>query len=68
MYQVTENGEKLDFVHKTQVDDIPSAITAFQGRVLIGIGRYLRIYDLGKKKMLRKCENKVNTFIICKET
>jgi len=26
--------------------------------VLIGVGKLLRIYDLGKKKMLRKCENK----------
>jgi len=23
------------------------------------VGKLLRIYDLGKKKMLRKCENKV---------
>jgi len=30
-----------------------------QGRLLVGVGRLLRIYDLGKKKMLRKCENKV---------
>jgi splicing factor 3B subunit 3 len=26
--------------------------------VLIGVGHLLRIYDLGKKKMLRKCENR----------
>ena len=31
----------------------------FQGRLLAGVGRLLRIYDLGKKKLLRKCENKV---------
>lgn len=30
----------------------------FQGRLLVGVGRLLRIYDIGKKKMLRKCENK----------
>ena len=30
-----------------------------QGRLLAGVGRLLRIYDLGKKKLLRKCENKV---------
>ena len=38
------------------------AITPFKGRVLIGVGRLLRIYDLGKKKLLRKCENKVRPF------
>jgi hypothetical protein len=25
---------------------------------LVGVGRLLRIYDVGKRKMLRKCENK----------
>ena len=30
----------------------------FQGRVLIGVGRLLRLYDMGKKKLLRKSENK----------
>lgn len=35
------------------------AIAPFQGRVLVGVGKLLRIYDLGKKKLLRKCENKV---------
>ena len=30
----------------------------FQGRLLVGVGRVLRIYDVGKKKMLRKCENR----------
>ena len=33
-----------------------------QGRVAVGVGRFLRIYDLGKKKLLRKCENKVRIF------
>lgn len=35
------------------------AIAPFQGRVLVGVGKLLRIYDMGKKKLLRKCENKV---------
>jgi splicing factor 3B subunit 3 len=41
------------------VEDVPLAIAPFQGRVLVGVGKLLRIYDLGKKKLLRKCENKV---------
>lgn len=36
-----------------------AGIFLLQGRVLAGVGRLLRIYDLGKKKLLRKCENKV---------
>lgn len=53
------SNDKLELVHKTPVDEVPGAICPFQGRVLISVGRFLRIYDLGKKKMLRKCENKV---------
>ncbi|MEQ2182848.1 hypothetical protein GOODEAATRI_026535 [Goodea atripinnis] len=40
------------------VEDVPLAIAPFQGRILVGVGKLLRIYDLGKKKLLRKCENK----------
>ena len=58
-YKLTNEGENLEFVHKTVVDEMPGAIAPFQGRALIGVGKYLRIYDLGKKKLLRKCENKV---------
>jgi len=54
-----EDGTKcLKFVHKTEVDEVPGALCAFQGRLIAGIGNILRIYDLGKKKLLRKCENK----------
>uniref|UniRef100_A0A4W6DGK1 Splicing factor 3B subunit 3 n=1 Tax=Lates calcarifer TaxID=8187 RepID=A0A4W6DGK1_LATCA len=57
-YRLIGGGEKLEFVHKTPVEDVPLAIAPFQGRVLVGVGKLLRIYDLGKKKLLRKCENK----------
>jgi len=49
-------GERFEYLHTTYTEDAPTAITPFQGRVLIGVGNLLRIYDLGKKKMLRKCE------------
>nr|XP_036881101.1 splicing factor 3B subunit 3 [Manis javanica] len=57
-YKLVNNGEKLEFLHKTLVEEVPAAIAPFQGRVLIGVGKLLRVYDLGKKKLLRKCENK----------
>ncbi|ELR57379.1 Splicing factor 3B subunit 3 [Bos mutus] len=57
-YKLVNNGEKLEFLHKTPVEEVPAAIAPFQGRVLIGVGKLLRVYDLGKKKLLRKCENK----------
>lgn len=52
------SGNRLTLMHKTPIDGIPRAICPFQGRVLVGCGSTLRIYDLGKKKLLRKCENK----------
>ncbi|XP_019509243.1 PREDICTED: splicing factor 3B subunit 3 [Hipposideros armiger] len=57
-YKLVNSGEKLEFLHKTPVEEVPAAIAPFQGRVLIGVGKLLRVYDLGKKKLLRKCENK----------
>tara|TARA_B110000208_G_scaffold3620_1_gene4865 strand:- start:2062 stop:5706 length:3645 start_codon:yes stop_codon:yes gene_type:complete len=49
---------KLSLVHKTEVNDAVHAIAPFHGRVLVAVGSKLRIYDLGKQRLLRKCENK----------
>jgi len=43
---------------KTETDDVPLAVMGFQGRLAAGVGKSLRIYDIGKKKLLRKVENK----------
>lgn len=51
-------NRQLVLVHKTPMDDAPTALCPFQGRLLVGVGKVLRIYDMGKKKLLRKCENK----------
>ena len=61
LYKLSHTGDQLELVHRTEVDDLPAAIAPFQGRLLVGVGRYLRIYDYGKKKLLRKCENKVSS-------
>ncbi|KAG0000345.1 Splicing factor 3B subunit 3, partial [Modicella reniformis] len=58
IYKFVNDGLSLEFVHKTPVEDVPYALLHFQGRLLAGIGRFLRIYDLGKRKLLRKCENR----------
>ncbi|PSR93069.1 Pre-mRNA-splicing factor like [Actinidia chinensis var. chinensis] len=52
-------GRSLELVHKTQVDGVPLALCQFQGRLLAGVGSVLRLYDLGRKRLLRKCENKL---------
>lgn len=63
-YKVLDNSEDmLELVHKTPVDEVPTALCSYNGRLLAGVGRLLRLYDLGKKKLLRKCENKVRILI-----
>lgn len=52
-------GRSLQLLHRTEVEECPAAICPFNGKLAVGIGHILRIYDLGKKKLLRKCENKV---------
>ncbi|CAA7260734.1 unnamed protein product [Cyclocybe aegerita] len=59
-YMLTDDGAGLELVHKTEVDDVPLALVAFQGRLLAGVGKALRIYDIGQKKLLRKAENKAS--------
>ena len=56
LYRLVENGRKLELVHKTAVGGIPGALAAFKGRLLAGVGPIVRLYDLGKKKLLRKSE------------
>lgn len=58
VFKLSPDGSKLDHIHTTPLDDVPVAMEPFQGRLLVGVGKLLRIYDIGKKKMLRKCENK----------
>jgi splicing factor 3B subunit 3 len=59
-YRFTADGAGLELIHKTETEDVPLAILAFQGRLVAGVGKALRIYDIGKKKLLRKVENKVS--------
>lgn len=49
---------KLELLHKTQVEDVPLAMCPYYGKILIGVGKFLRLYELGKKKLLKKSENK----------
>ena len=59
VYRFLEDGKELEFIHKTKVEQPPQALLGFQGRLLAGIGNELRIYDLGLKQLLRKCQAQV---------
>ncbi|KAL9259372.1 Spliceosome-associated protein 130 B-like protein [Drosera capensis] len=65
VYRFIDEGRSLELLHKTQVEGVPLALSQFQGRLLAGIGSVLRLYDLGKRRLLRKCENKLfpNTIV-----
>lgn len=58
IYRIDATCSNLEFMHRTDVDELPGALCGFQGRLVVGVGKILRIYDMGKKKLLRKCENK----------
>lgn len=58
VYKFVANDTQLKLVHKTPVEKPPLAMACFQRRLIVGVGQFLRIYDMGKKKLLRKCENK----------
>ena len=57
-FQIHEEGRKLQLIHVTPVEDVPYAICGFQGKVVISVGKLLRLYEMGKKKLLKKCENR----------
>lgn len=59
VYRFQDDGRELEFIHKTKVEEPPMALLAFQGRLLAGIGKSLRIYDLGMRQMLRKAQEEV---------
>ncbi|KAI8874224.1 hypothetical protein GQ42DRAFT_116844 [Ramicandelaber brevisporus] len=62
-YKFSMDGTQLEFVHSTPIDvdgAVPHCMVAFDGRLLVGLGRMLRIYDMGKQRLLRKCQSAVD--------
>lgn len=59
VYRFIEETRKLELESRMRVDGLPSALAPYQGRLLVGIGSSLLIYDLGKVKsdLIKKCEN-----------
>jgi splicing factor 3B subunit 3 len=59
VYRCQDGGKELEFIHKTKVEEPPQALLPFQGKLLAGIGKTLRLYDLGLRQMLRKAQGEV---------
>eukprot|EP01133_Synstelium_polycarpum_P001533 gene1533-1790_t len=58
LYRFTEGGRRLQLIYATPVEEVAYAMQSFHGRLLVGVAHMLRLYEMGKKKLLRKCENK----------
>ena len=56
LYRIV-NG-RLQLLHKTSVEEPVLALAHFQGKLLCGVGKVLRLYEMGKKQLLRKTELK----------
>jgi len=54
-YMYDENY-KLILLHSTPVESVCQCLFPFEGRLLAGVGGTLKIFELGKQKLLRKCE------------
>lgn len=50
----------LHFLHSTPIEAPPTCMTSLHGRLIVGIGsaRCIRMYSLGQKRLLRKCNFK----------
>jgi len=59
VYRFLEDGKEIEFIHKTKIEEPPMALLGFQGRLLAGVGKDLRIYDLGMRQLLRKAQSEV---------
>ncbi|KAK7735294.1 pre-mRNA-splicing factor rse1 [Cytospora paraplurivora] len=64
VYRFQEDGRELEFIHKTKIEEPPMALLPFQGKLLAGIGKTLRIYDLGLRQLLRKSQADVSPQLI----
>ncbi|KAI0559796.1 splicing factor 3B subunit 3 SF3B3 [Gracilaria domingensis] len=71
VYRVDKKTRKPVFLHETMIEEPSYAVVAFRDMVLVGVGRAIRLYDLGKRKLLRKGEckqavgNRVTAIAVC---
>lgn len=47
IHTFTYDQKQLKLKHSTPIDEVPYAIAAWNGRLLVGAGSNLRVYELG---------------------
>ncbi|GMH98623.1 hypothetical protein TrVE_jg11947 [Triparma verrucosa] len=59
LYRVVNS--RLTLLHTTKVNAPVLSMTQFNSKLLVGCGGLVRLYDMGKKQLLRKCEARATT-------
>ncbi|KAJ2026607.1 pre-mRNA-splicing factor rse1, partial [Coemansia sp. S610] len=57
LYRWSGDGLGLELVHVTPLDEVPQALMEFNGLLLVAAGRGLALFDLGKRRLLRKAQS-----------
>ena len=58
VYRVLDPGNEIELIHKTDFDRPVQSLIGFQGRLALGVGNELFVYDLGMRSLLRKARCK----------
>ena len=58
VYHWDHNAMTATFLHETEVEDVPLVLETWKEKILAGIGKCLRYYEVGHKRILRKGEIK----------
>ncbi|KAF2874009.1 CPSF A subunit region-domain-containing protein [Massariosphaeria phaeospora] len=54
LWQLSPNGRTMHLYSETPMTNLPRALLAFKGKLAVGAGRDLMLYDCGTKALLRK--------------
>ncbi len=55
--RAAQGAPRLVLEQSTDTAEVPTALATCHGMLLAGMGRIVRLYDVGKKQLLKKCEN-----------
>ena len=59
-YDYEKDGKTLNLLHKTFIQEPPSCMIEFQGRLVVASGSKIYVYEMGTKQLLRKGECKLD--------
>ncbi|KAJ2760350.1 pre-mRNA-splicing factor rse1 [Coemansia sp. BCRC 34490] len=60
-----DGATRLELVHETAVADVPLALAPFAGMLLVALGRAVRLFDLGARRLLLKAQALVAPTAVC---